>query len=162
MTEEWKQIPDYHDYEVSNLGRVRSTKYGSPRMLKPRRKKRGYYNICLRRDNKSRNFDIHYLVLLAFVGPRPEGLFVLHGDHNPSNNRLSNLKYGTPSQNNYETVEANGEEHGLNGNHNRRLTPEQVRTIRNSDLSNPALATEFGVHPETVRLARIRKTYRWV
>ena len=162
MTEVWKPIPEYECYEVSNKGRVRSNKYGDWRVLKPRPKKRGYYNICLRRDGKSRNFDIHYLVLLAFAGPRPEGMFVCHLDHNPSNNCLSNLEYNTPSENNYQTVRANGGAHGLNGNHNRRFTADQVRTIRNSPLSNPALAAQFGVDTETVRLARIRKTYQWV
>ena len=73
--------------------------------------------------NKSRNFDIHYLVLLAFVGPRPEGMFVCHLDHNPAHNCLSNLEYNTPSENNYLALT---EQHGLNGNHNRRLTAEQV------------------------------------
>ena len=45
---------------------------------------------------------------------------------------------------------------------NSPLTETQVRTIRNSDLSNSQLATQFGVNTETVRLARIRKTYQWV
>ena len=45
---------------------------------------------------------------------------------------------------------------------NAPLTETQVRTIRNSDLTNSQLATQFGVNTETVRLARIRKTYQWV
>lgn len=157
MNEVWKPIPDYDGYEVSNKGRVRSNKYGDWRVLKPRLKKRGYYSVCLRRDNKSRNFDIHYLVLLAFVGPRPESMFVCHLDHNPAHNCLSNLEYNTPSENNYQTIRA-----GNDGTHGRSLTAEQVRTIRNSPLSNPQLATQFGVNTETVRLARIRETYQWV
>jgi len=157
MTEVWKPIPDYDGYEVSNLGRVRSHKYGGWRILKPRLKKRGYYNVCLRRENRSKNFDIHYLVLLAFVGPRPEGMFVCHLDHNTSHNCLSNLEYNTPSENNYQTIRA-----GNDGTHNRRLTPEQVREIRSSTLSNPILASQLGVNTETVRLARNRKTYKWV
>lgn len=162
MTEVWKPIPGYEGYEVSDKGRVRSNKFGEWRVLKPRLKKRGYYNICLRRDGKSKNFDIHYLVLLAFVGPRPEGMFVCHLDHNPAHNCLSNLEYNTPSENNFQSIRTNGPEHGLNGNHNRRLTAEQVQTIRNSELSNAKLAAELGVNAETVRLARIRKTYQWV
>ena len=45
---------------------------------------------------------------------------------------------------------------------NSPLTETQVRTIRNSDLSNSQLATQFGVNTETVRRARLCKTYQWV
>ena len=162
MTEVWKPIPGYNGYEVSNLGRVHSHKFGDWRILKPRLKKRGYYNVCLRRDGTSKNFDIHFLVLRAFVGPRPEGMLVCHLDHNPGNNCLSNLEFNTPSANNEQTVQARGGAYGLNGNHARVLTVEQVKIIRSSPLSCPKLATQFGVHPETVRLARNRKTYKWV
>jgi len=41
----------------------------------------------------------HRLVMEAFVGPCPEGYYVLHGDNTPSNNRLANLRYGTPTEN---------------------------------------------------------------
>jgi hypothetical protein len=38
--------------------------------------------------------------MLAFVGPRPApDIEVLHGDGNGSNNRLSNLRYGTVQEN---------------------------------------------------------------
>lgn len=45
---------------------------------------------------------------LAFIGPRPEGLQVLHSDDVPTNNNISNLRYGTPKQ--------NAEDRELNGN----------------------------------------------
>lgn len=32
--EYWKPIPGYEEYEVSNLGRVRSLKFGKMRILK--------------------------------------------------------------------------------------------------------------------------------
>lgn len=43
---------------------------------------------------------VHVLVLEAFVGPRPEGMQACHDpDWNPGNNRLSNLRWGTQSDN---------------------------------------------------------------
>lgn len=50
-------------------------------------------------DKKRRDFKVHRLVMEAFVGPCPEGLEVLHWDDNPANNHLSNLRYGTRSEN---------------------------------------------------------------
>lgn len=40
----------------------------------------------------------------AFVGPRPEGLEVRHLDGDPSNNVLSNLTYGTRSDQRMDDV----------------------------------------------------------
>jgi hypothetical protein len=42
---------------------------------------------------------VHRLVLLAFVGPCPAGHEVLHLNHQPADNRLENLRYGTRSEN---------------------------------------------------------------
>lgn len=42
---------------------------------------------------------LHAWVMLAFVGPRPEGAWVLHENDIKNDNRLENLRYGTPSEN---------------------------------------------------------------
>ena len=43
---------------------------------------------------------VHSLVLLAFVGDRPDGMIhTRHLDDDPSNNVLANLRYGTPKEN---------------------------------------------------------------
>jgi hypothetical protein len=46
--EVWKKIKDFEDYEVSNLGNVKSLKYGKQKILKPGLSKTGYFhvNIC--------------------------------------------------------------------------------------------------------------------
>lgn len=43
--------------------------------------------------------SVHTLVMLAFKGPCPANMEILHMDHNPANNVLTNLKYGTRSEN---------------------------------------------------------------
>lgn len=50
-------------------------------------------------DGDQRMMYVHHAVLLAFVGPRPEGLLTRHLDGNCLNNRLDNLRYGTKSEN---------------------------------------------------------------
>lgn len=45
---------------------------------------------------------VHLYVLETFVGPRPEGMQACHGDGDPANNRLSNLRWDTCSNNNLD------------------------------------------------------------
>lgn len=53
---------------------------------------------------------IHHLVLEAFDRPRPDGLFGLHRDDNPTNNTLPNLYWGTKRENQLDKVR-NGAHH---------------------------------------------------
>ena len=106
ITEEWRPIPGYESrYEVSSLGRVRSwlTYRGKPgpRILKPVIKPNGgHLNYALTSADGALRFHTgHRLVLSAFVGPLPAGLETRHLDGDPTNNALSNLRYGTKSEN---------------------------------------------------------------
>jgi hypothetical protein len=53
---------------------------------------------------KGKGRRIHRLVLQAFVGPCPAGQECCHGDGDPSNNVLSNLRWGTRSDNRRDSV----------------------------------------------------------
>ena len=104
--EEWRPIPGWEgEYDVSDHGRVRSWKRsGPPRVLRP-----GfsygypYYNLH-RVGRKQFVRRVHVLVMLAFVGERPEGLQIRHLDGDPANPHLSNLKYGTRYENHADSV----------------------------------------------------------
>ena len=109
-TQTWKAIPGYEGgYEVSDLGNVRSIPrlsggpYGlrrmSGRVLVGRAQRSGHLAVSLSSEGRVKEHRAHCLVLLAFVGPRPQGFCTRHLDGNPSNNRLENLRYGTVSQN---------------------------------------------------------------
>lgn len=57
----------------------------------------GYYQAsCYSRKGA---IPVHELVMLAFVGPRPEGMEIDHIDKNRVNNKLSNLRYLSISEN---------------------------------------------------------------
>lgn len=58
-----------------------------------------YLAVELTSFQKSKTIKIHTLVLLAYVGPRPEGFVCRHLDGNPRNNHISNLKWGTYKEN---------------------------------------------------------------
>lgn len=95
--ERWKPVVGFETmYEVSDQGRVRSYRRGGIRILKPGPKASGHVSVALGRGN---SYDVHYLVLRAFVGPRPKGFECRHLNGNPRNNKLSNLEYNTRSQN---------------------------------------------------------------
>lgn len=106
MTEEWRDIPGYEDmYQVSDLGRVRSldrvvkhpiadnTLKG--KVLKQVPNPAGYLkvNLC------GKTYEVARLVMLSFVGPRPNGLVIRHGPAGKQNNSAANLCYGTQREN---------------------------------------------------------------
>lgn len=105
--EQWLPIPGFEGrYEVSNLGRVRSR----TRVLKPSAGSTGYPHVSLPDSSARSGFRVHYvhaLVTLAFLGPRPEGQQVRHGDGDRTHCALANLSYGTPVEN-----EADKKRHG--------------------------------------------------
>lgn len=99
--EEWRAVPGAPGYEVSSQGRVRSWK---PAPLRPYYFRltphwTGYVRVCLRIAGQTVQTGVHQMVLRAFEGECPEGLAVRHLDGNKLNNTLSNLQYGTPSEN---------------------------------------------------------------
>lgn len=135
--EAWKPCPRHEGYEASGFGRVRSfwTRVGrlyeigaEPRYLIPNGRR--YLHVTLRTaTGKRQHADVQCLVLEAFVGPRPPGLQACHADGNKHNNRLSNLRWDTPSANTLDKwdhgVMPAGESHGR-----AKLRIEDVREIR--------------------------------
>ena len=96
--EEWRDVRGYPDYEVSNMGRVRSYRQpGRPgHILSARYKKRwGYYQVVLLNREKL----VHVLVAEAFLDERPLGHEVNHIDGKKTNNAASNLEWVTRSEN---------------------------------------------------------------
>ena len=110
--EEWRDIPGYEGmYQVSNLGQVRSIgrtvtrsdgqvhRYKGKILSTPLLQQTGYPFVKLSNHGKNQVRTVHSLVAEAFFGPRPEGTEVCHGDGNPTNNHVDNLRYGTRSEN---------------------------------------------------------------
>ena len=105
--EKWKDIKDHKGYEVSNLGRVRSSKWGRvlERKLVPDRD--GYLTVVMRQNGKYVNRKVHRLVADAFI-PNPNVLpIVCHKDDTPTNNTYSNLFWGTVVDNMQDKVRKN-------------------------------------------------------
>ena len=124
----WRNISDYPNYQVSNLGRVKSMerkikcnkgyRIVRERILKPYKDKGGYLMVSLWREGKMKKILVHRLVASAFV--QNNSLFnneINHKDENKSNNCAENLEW-------CEHI------HNINyGTHNER--------VRKSNTNNP-------------------------
>lgn len=93
--EQWRPVPGYERYEVSDLGRLRR----SGALVDPYVSRRGYLKISVYGPQGALDTSIHRLVLLAFVGPAPAGTEGAHLNGNPSDCRLSNLQWVTHAEN---------------------------------------------------------------
>lgn len=102
MTEEvWKYVQGYGgEYQVSNLGRVRSHKWGKWKVLKHVKNENGYLTVRLYSD-KMRQCYVHRLVAQAFL-PNPKNLeYINHKNERKDDNRASNLEWCTSYYNNH-------------------------------------------------------------
>lgn len=102
--ESWKPLPEWEGlYEISDQGRVRSlprTAHRKPgRVLKPIAYNNGYQWVSLTGNGRRGRAPIHRTVLLAFVGPCPDGMQACHNNGDKSNNALSNLRWDTVAAN---------------------------------------------------------------
>lgn len=110
--EQWAPIPDFEGiYDVSTLGRVRRLDFPGrdgrrvrPRVLKPALNGRGYLFVTLWGPGRKRTALIHRLVLEAFVGPPFEGAHGAHWNGDSADNRLTNLRWATRSENEKDKV----------------------------------------------------------
>lgn len=172
MIEEWRDVVGFEGlYQVSNLGRVKSLdryvhmsashkavaykRFVKGCVLRPGASNYGHLSVVLGR-NKTRM--VHDLVMRAFVGPPPPKHECCHNNGDPKDNRLSNLRWGTRSENNFDAVR-----HGTRG----KLTAQQVADIR-AQLKNEtrglqsALARQYGVALCTINSIKFNRVYTQV
>jgi hypothetical protein len=173
MGEIWKDIPGYEGlYQASSRGNIKSldrfvvkkNRWGTTtkelrkgRILAHIKTNGGYWRVTLAVGEDRSLSRIHSLVLLTFVGVRPEGELARHLDGNPANNTLSNLAYGTPRDNVID-IYRYGKVNGV-------LTIKQVIEIREflrSGSSNIDLAEKYSIGKGSIRDIKIRKTFNWL
>lgn len=112
MEEIWKDIKGFENYQVSNLGRVKTKKRllirknGVKFSVKEKIKSqflsaKGYKIVSLTKNIKTYNKQVHQLVAIAFLNHVPCGhkLVVDHIDEDKSNNHVSNLQILTNRDN---------------------------------------------------------------
>ena len=115
MPEQWRPIPGWPGYEVSDHHRVRSVdrvlsdgRRAGGVLLRQRRDRRGRDGkgaiVRLSDGGRSRTVRVYVLVAEAFLGPRPDGMVILHKEDDHSRDDLEALRYGTEKQNVRERI----------------------------------------------------------
>ena len=160
--EVWLPIPDFHGYEVSDLGRVKSKKRKREIILKPSLRIWGYYRASLAKDGKMHQILVGRLVLLAFVGPCPDGQETRHLNGIRADNRLSNLAWGTRIENAQDKRQHGtmcfGEKHGRS-----KITEAQAIEIikkYSSGYTQVSLAQEYGIYQTKISALITGKTWK--
>jgi hypothetical protein len=153
MSEQWRTVPSFSDYMVSDHGRVRHRRVNAP-VLKGSYDKDGYHRVGL----NGCTIRVHTIVAETFHGPRPEGFECAHLDGNCRNNAAANLAWVPHVENNSHKrlhgTDQTGERHPR-----ARLTSEQVVAIRASAEPSRVLARQFDVNQS--QIVRIRNGSRW-
>ena len=142
----WKEIELYSDYQISDLGRVKSFKKcrgSNERILKPRKGKYGYLNISLRKNNKLMTFTIHRLVLMYFKPiDTPELFQCNHIDGNKQNNYINNLEWCTRSENAKHAYRIGLMSNPMTGKHHSKETKNKIREKCIGNNSSRHILTE--------------------
>ena len=149
-------------YLVSSTGKVWTKKAGMRKkpVKKWRRKscrkdKDGYLHVTLFLNKKPRDFLVHRLVLMAFIGSCPTGKECRHLDGVRWNNNLTNLCWGSHEEQ-YEDRRKHGTSNAgihINVGENHplakltRVEVEQIRSLydKKSGITMKVLAKRFGV-----------------
>lgn len=187
--EQWKTIPEFVDYQVSNLGRVKSIQrivsQHNPRFktgVQHRKFKEKiltqhivsdlgkypHYYLTLRKDRKSYKRLVHRLVLIAFVGDCPEGMQCCHNDGDGLNNKLENLRWDSPSNNQLDRFKhGTGYIHVMKGENHpcSKLTEKDIIYIRSITPYRKRaedMSKKFNISKSTVHQIISRKIWSHV
>lgn len=104
------RIPGYSAYDITEDGVV--TEIATGKEIEKHEGSYRYIWVSVIEDGYTvkRQTNLHVLMALAFLGPRPEGRVVRFLDNNPRNVHPSNLRWATRTEvrNNAPNVDANG------------------------------------------------------
>jgi hypothetical protein len=161
-SEIWEDIVDWPDYQVSNMGRVRSLDrirhqkqrgtlaavlYKGSIRRQSVCKRTGYRKVGLSRPGKRQTVAVHVLVCEAFHGPKPHKYDAAHWNGIKQDNRAENLRWTTRKDNlsdreRHGTVNR-GERNGMS-----KFTDEQCLELmqrRAAGAQLKDLAEEYGM-----------------
>jgi len=115
LGEVWKKIKEFPDYEISNLGRIKSFKNRKEKILEPYYSRK-HLQVSLYKNKKRSRKYIHHLVYETFKDYKlKEDECVHHVDQDPENNYVDNLKLMTKSK--HHSLHNKGKNHPMYGKH---------------------------------------------
>ena len=159
--EVWKPVVGFEGtHEVSDRGRVR----GRRKVLR-QHFNHGYPQVTLRSGDTLTSMLVHRLVAEAFIGPRPAGDEICHGDGDKANNTAENLRYDTRAANGQDKRKHG---HGWRGEavNTSVMTTEKVLSARaryaRGGITVTALAAEFGMSRPGMSHIINRRHWYWL
>lgn len=90
-------ILNYPNYHITVDGQVYNIKTG--RCLKPGKHEFGYPQVSLSKNGRTTRVSVHRLVAAAYILNPNQLPCVMHLDDNPENCDISNLRWGTQTEN---------------------------------------------------------------
>lgn len=164
---EFREINGFPAYRVSNTGvvqsrwKVRTLTVDSWRDIVLCSAHHGYLRVGLGNGSgKWKTVLVHKLVAEAFLGPRPLGHVIRHLSGNPADNSVSNLAYGTYSENERDKI--------LNGTWDTKYTARaklkiedvlKIRDLIKRNVKQREISAQFGVSVSAI--ARISCGDTW-
>lgn len=174
----WKDIPSWEGlYQASTHGRIKSleriihrnvSKPGErgssptrrwPEAILQTTYKRRYLKVRLWRNQHPTDYNVHRLILLAFMGEPPPGQVACHNDGDPYNNRLENLRWDT-MKSNHADRDRHGKAPKGTRNGNAKLTEEQVLAIRDDDRQYAVIAQDHDITDGNVSHIKSRRAWK--
>lgn len=156
MKEIWKAIPEYeHLYVASNLGQIK--RVDKDRLMTQTPDKDGYFTVRLSKQNKAKTFRVSRLILSAFKGAPKSKAEALHLNHERTDNRISNLMWGTRQQNEDQKIAAGRQ------NPWTKLSKKQVadiRKLRQKGSTLKEIGAIFNTHFSNVSLICKGQTHK--
>ena len=171
-SEEWRPVPGFPRYEASSLGRVRSVPYvdgkghlRKQRMITPQAN-HGHWTVALVRSvgAKQEKLPLGRVVLEAFGYRSNEKEIVLHGARGRDCNELSNLSFGSYTQNNGVDRRRDGTALASCGHPRTHLSEADVRQIRSmrGKMTQEEIGRLFSIDQTTVSNIQLRKSFQEV
>ena len=170
--EQWRDVDGYDGaYQVSDLGRVRSLKFGKERILKNHTLPSGYVQIGLSKNGRVNVKLIHRLVAQAFIPNDDDNKTQInHRNECKSDNKVSNLEYCTPQYNvTYNDIHKRKKNHlgdggltkrALANMERKRIHYEQIGELYDCDMTdkeNLEVMRQYGVKCSLRTLKNFRK-----
>ena len=169
----WKDVPGYEGlYQVSTLGRVKSVDryvtYNNGREVFTRgkilsltlTKGNGRLQVNLSKDGKVEKTRPYIIVMLAFVGERPENMEICHINGIRTDDRLENLRYDTISENRIDNYRQ-----GKKASKG-KLSVDDVLQIRhrykNENITQKELSIIYGVKISCIGKIVRKENFKWL
>jgi hypothetical protein len=119
-----RPIPGFDGYFATPSGEIVSARGSEPRFLRSSACAR-YRTVVAYAEGRQRTIGVHRAVLLAFIGPPPEGCEARHLNGDAFDNRIENLAWGTKSENARDRLRHGTDKAAENG---RRTTAKRAES----------------------------------